>query len=107
MFSSTAYAIHLETDQHDATLRRLAALDEQAPLRTPALIGHIGGTPAAAVSIVDDRTVADPFIFTEPLRVVLRTRAKGIRTADEEPSVQRRIIARLRHVFRRPRRATA
>jgi hypothetical protein len=56
--------------------------------------------PAAALSLVDDRTVADPFVYTEPLRAVLRARATGILAADREPSLSRRMLARVGARFR-------
>jgi hypothetical protein len=100
MLPSNAYDIHIETDPDAPVLRRLAELDEDRPLATPALIGHVRGVPAAALSLVDERVVADPFVYTDPLRIVLRARATGILAADREPSLARRMLARLGVRFR-------
>jgi hypothetical protein len=95
MLPSNAHAIRVETDPDAPVLRRLAALDEAAPLQTPALVGHVAGVPGAALSLVDDRMVADPFVHTEAVRVVLRARAKGIHAAAREPSLRARMFERL------------
>jgi hypothetical protein len=95
MLSSNAHAIRIETDPDADVLRRLAALDEERPLQAPALIGHVAGVPAAALSLVDGRAVADPFIHTEVVRVALRARATGIHAAEREPSLRARMYDRL------------
>jgi hypothetical protein len=100
MFPANAHEIHIETDPHAPVLLRLAALDETRPLLTPALVGHVRGVPAAALSLVDDRTVADPFVYTDPLRAVLRTRATGIVAGGREPSLSQRMLDRLGARFR-------
>jgi hypothetical protein len=101
MFPSNAHAIRIETDPDAPVLRDLAALDEDRPLATPALIGHVGGRPAAALSLVDDRIVADPFVHTEAVRIVLRLRATGIRAVERRPSLRERLLAGLGARFRR------
>ncbi len=100
MLSSTAYDIRIETDAASPVLHRLAALDEDRPLAAPALVAHVDGTPAAALSLADDRIVADPFVPTGPLRGVLRARATGIRAAEREPSLSQRMLDRLGVRFR-------
>jgi hypothetical protein len=100
MLPSNAYAIHIETDPHAPVLLRLAELDEDRPLAAPALVGHVRGVPAAALSLVDERVVADPFVSTRILQVTLRARATGILAADREPSLARRMLARLGMRFR-------
>jgi hypothetical protein len=105
MLSSTAHAIRVETDPGAPVLRLLAALDEAAPLQVPALIGHVGGAPAAALSLVDGRMVADPFARTGPVRVALRARATGILAVAREPSLRERMLARLGASVRAPRMA--
>ena len=100
MLPSNAFEIRIETDSASPTLLRLAALDESRPIPAPALIGHGRGVPAAALSLVDDRVVADPFVYTDPLRVVLRARASGIHAAAREPSLSERMLARLGARFR-------
>ena len=100
MVPGNAFVIRLENDPQSEVLQELAALDSARPLAAPALIGQIDGKAAAALSLVDERSVADPFVYTAPLRIALRTRAKSIRGAEESPSVQQRVIARLRHIPR-------
>src|SRR5215213_7498904 len=53
MFPANAYVIRQATIDDHTTLERLAALDSQRPLRGPAVIGEIDGTPAAAISMAD------------------------------------------------------
>ena len=63
MFSATAYTIRLATEDDDAALRRLAEVDYQDPLVPgPVLLGEIDGKPQAALSLVDGRTIANPFV---------------------------------------------
>jgi hypothetical protein len=53
MLPANAYVIRQATVDDEGVLRRLAALDSRPPLVGPVLIGEIGGTPAAAVSLAD------------------------------------------------------
>lgn len=96
MFPGHSHDIRIENDPNAAELVRLAALDSAVPIATPALIAHIGGRPAAALSLVDDRVVADPFQRTEIVCSVLRLRARGIRAAERRPSVRERVLTELR-----------
>ena len=96
MFPGHSHDIHIEQDAHSPVLTRLAALDDAAPLATPALIAHIGSEPVAALSLVDGRSVADPFRYTEPIRTVLSFHARGIRAAERRPSLIERIRLYLR-----------
>jgi hypothetical protein len=105
MFSPTTYVIRPAAPLDIATLERLAALDSAKPIATPALIGYLGDRPAAALSLVDDRVVADPFQPTANLAAHLRVRAAGLRAAERTPSVSRRLRAGLR--IRRPAAASA
>jgi hypothetical protein len=54
-----SYTIRVATDEDAEALRRLAALDSKAPLEATVLVGEIAGTPAAAISLGDDRAIAD------------------------------------------------
>ena len=100
MVPGNTYVMRIENDPQSDVLQRLSQLDSARPLQTPALVGHIDDQPVAALSLVDDRAVADPFVATGPSRIALRTRAESIRAAEEMPSVQQRVIAQLRHVAR-------
>jgi hypothetical protein len=93
LFSSNAYVIRAATPDDEPVLRTLAALDSRPPLSRPALIGVIDAEPAAAISLVDGRIVADPFRATAQLAVHLRLRAKSVLGHDREPSLAARIRA--------------
>jgi hypothetical protein len=96
MYSGYAYDIRTEHDADSAVLVDLAALDSAARLKTPALVAYDDGAPVAAVSLVDERTVADPFRHTESIRSVLRVRAGAIHAHERTPSLIQRIVAQLR-----------
>jgi hypothetical protein len=87
------YAIRLATAEDDVALHHLAELDSKRPLDGPILVGAISGTPVAAISLKDDRTIADPFIPTDHLLATIRLRAKGIRAVERTPSLRERIRA--------------
>ena len=59
----------------DDTLRRLAQLDSAAPLRGDVVIGIVDGWAVAAISLADDRVVADPFVHTADVVAMLRAHA--------------------------------
>lgn len=96
MFPGNWYVIRAATDDDTADLLRLAQLDSATPLDGRVLIGELDGTPAAALSLADDRVVADPFRPTAQLRAYLRLRAQALRTYEETPLLRERIIAALR-----------
>jgi hypothetical protein len=74
MFGSSTYQFTLATHDDADALRRLADLDSRTPLAGRVLIGEIAGSPAAALSLDDDRVVADPFRRTDHLVACLRSR---------------------------------
>jgi hypothetical protein len=96
MYSATAYVIRRATDDDAAVLATIAALDSQGPITTDALIGELEGEPAAAISLVSGRVIADPFRPTAQLVAHLRARAGGIVAADKRPRLRDRIRAGLR-----------
>jgi hypothetical protein len=100
MFPSNAYVIRYALEADAAVVRRLAALDSQPPIPGPSLLGEIDGVPAAAVSLISGRAVADPFMWTERLVVLMKMRAHGIRAHDARPRLRDRIRAGIR--VRRP-----
>lgn len=57
-------------------LDRLAALDSSESLTGPVVTGRIGGELAAAVSLDDGRTIANPFVSTRDLVDALRRLAR-------------------------------
>ena len=65
---------------HDAdSLTGLAELDSSRPLRQPALVAEVAGELWAAVSLYDQRVVADPFRPSGAVVPVLVERARQVR----------------------------
>ena len=96
MFGSSTYDFRLATEDDADTLRRLAELDSRAPLAGRVLIGQIAGCPAAALSLADDRVIADPFRRTDHLVACLRSRAGAMRAYEATPSLSERMRTALR-----------
>lgn len=81
-------------------LQRLAQLDSALPLRDPVLVAETGGTPRAARSLADGRTIADPFSPTVALLALLEARAALLLHSDTQgggrrAALRRRLPARL------------
>lgn len=95
MFAANTYSIHLATEEDLVSLNGLAELGARGPLNGPALIGYIGGEPAAALSLDDRRIVTAPQRRTDHLVACLRVRADALRAYDENPSLPARILAAL------------
>jgi hypothetical protein len=93
MYPNNAYVIRQATEQDEHALHRLAGLDSQRRISGPALIGEIDGVPAAAVSLTDGRTVADPFQPTDVLRQLLRMRRGALLAYSRTPSLRERLRA--------------
>jgi len=93
MYSANAYVIRQATEVDEGALHRLAGLDSQRPISGPALIGEIDGVPAAAVSLSDGRTIADPFQPTDVLRQLLRMRHGALLAYSRTPSLPERLRA--------------
>jgi hypothetical protein len=74
MYPADAYTIRYATVGDVPALRRLVELNGPRLFCGPALIGEIGGTLAAAMSLVDGRVIADP---SKP--TTLLTRLLGMR----------------------------
>jgi hypothetical protein len=60
-------------------LERLAALDERPLPPAPLLIGEVGCLALAALSLADNRVVADPFVPTREVVALLKLRARQLR----------------------------
>jgi hypothetical protein len=96
MYAANSYVMRLATDADAQTLRRLAELDSQAPLEGGAiLIGELNGEPVAALSLADDRIIADPFRPTAHLVATMRVRATGLKAVQDMPSLRERLLAGL------------
>jgi len=87
------HIIRHATPGDDQALRDIAALDSQRLLAAPVLIGEVDGRPAAAISLVDGRVIADPFIHTATLTQVLPIRARAIDAHRRTPSLVGRLRA--------------
>lgn len=74
--------------------RTLAALDSALPLRGEVLLAFSGLRAVAAISMLDGRVVADPFVPTLEAVELLREHADGVRAGRG----LRRRDARLRHL---------
>jgi hypothetical protein len=95
MLSPYIYGIRAATAADADALARLAQLDSQPPLTGPVLLGDLGGSPAAAISLADGRVVADPFRATAQVVVQLRIQAAAARALERTPSLRERMIAGL------------
>jgi hypothetical protein len=91
MYSANAYAIRRSHEADTDILRQLGEVDSQRPVEGPALIGYIGGRPAAAVSLTDGRVTADPFENTVHLTQILRMRFEASQAYARTPSVRQRV----------------
>ena len=93
MFAPNAYRIRFATAEDADTLRRLAERGPQRPLRGRVLIGQLDGTPAAALSLLDGRVIADSSPRTDQVVATLRMRAGAIRAYEATPSLRDRLRA--------------
>jgi hypothetical protein len=62
-------------------LDQLAELDSTRPLRRPALVAEVGGELWAAVSVAEQRVIADPFRPSGELGYLLSQRARQLAEA--------------------------
>ena len=79
-----------------AALEQLAALDSSRPLRSPVLVGEVGGELWAAVSMKDYEVVSDPFRPSGELAFVLVERARQIERAERRKQRRHRRLTRVR-----------
>ena len=96
MFAANTYVIRKATPADADVLVRIARLDTQRPIEGDALVGEIGGVPAAAVALADGRVVADPFVRTANLVALLRVRYRALVAAKRTPAVSERLRAGVR-----------
>lgn len=59
-------------------LLRLAQLDSAEPLADPILVAEVSGRLTAALSLAEDRVIADPFVHTAGTVELLRARARQL-----------------------------
>jgi hypothetical protein len=91
MYPTNAYNVRPATEADKAALRELAELDGQRSLAGPALVGEIDGRPAAAISLIDGRVIADPFRPTDVLTQILHMRYGAMRARARTPSLPKRL----------------
>jgi hypothetical protein len=77
-------------------VRRLAALDDAPMLADPIMIALEDGEPVAALSLADQRVVANPFRLTQDSVALLRLRAQHLVAPASSPRRARRSVAHLR-----------
>lgn len=100
MYASNSYIIRLATDADAEALGRLAALDGQPPLEGSVLVGELHGDIVAALSLSDERSIADPFRPSAHLQATMRVRARGLAAVEHMPSLRDRLIAGLPTQYR-------
>ena len=76
-------AIRAATPADGRVLIRLATLDSAPTPSGPVLIAEADGEPKAALSLRDDRVVADPFSRTAELVALLRLHAQALAAREE------------------------
>ena len=96
MYPANAYVIRQATEADATTLRQLAELDSQKPFAGPALIAESEGTAIAAISLFDERVVADPFERTAVVTQLLHMRLHALRAHSGSPSLPERLRAAFR-----------
>ena len=95
MYAANSHVIRYATAADAMELRRMAAASGRAPLNRPVLIGEIAGRPAAAVSLIDMRTIDDGWNATGRLTSLLLMRARATVAHRSMPSLRERLIAYL------------
>jgi hypothetical protein len=93
MLNANAFTIRAAQKSDEPTLAWLAALSSRPTITRPALIGDIDGIPAAAISLIDGRVVADPFRPTSALRAELRLHRSGWRAQSGRDAARKRVRA--------------
>jgi hypothetical protein len=75
---SSSVELRLARPDEDRAVRRLAALDDAPELDGPAMLALVDGKAVAAMSLVDLRVVANPFVRTQHAIALLRLRANHL-----------------------------
>jgi hypothetical protein len=73
-------------------LRRLAVLDDHAPITGEALVAEVGGELWAAAAVEDAAVIADPFRPSGELALLLAERAGAMRRARQRATRGRRLL---------------
>jgi hypothetical protein len=96
MYSANSPVIRQATEADSAILTKLAQMDGQRAFAGPALIAEIAGVPVAAISLFDERVVADPFQQTTVAAQLLRMRLAALRAYSSAPALPERLRAAMR-----------
>jgi len=91
MYPANVHVIRLATEDDAFTLERIAQFDSQRSLGGNVLIGEVDGQAAAAISLNDNRVIADPFQRTGHITQLLRMRAASLVALAETPSLRDRM----------------
>ena len=93
---SIAPTVALRVAQRDEgqIVRRLAALDDAPVLEGPVLLALLDGEAVAAISLLDRRVIANPFVPTRDLVELLRMRADHIHGPGASPRRSRPALRR-------------
>jgi hypothetical protein len=83
--TTTALTVRPATEADAIALRTLATLDEDAPLTGRALLVEQDGRPVAALSLEENRAVADPFVASAGAVALLRLRAGQLARGPSRP----------------------
>jgi hypothetical protein len=73
-----AILLHFARPDDSGLVRRLAALDDAAPLEGEILMAFVEGEAVAALSLADGRVVANPFVWTADAVSLLRLRQEHL-----------------------------
>ncbi|HUR85529.1 MAG TPA: hypothetical protein VMY78_09300 [Solirubrobacteraceae bacterium] len=79
-----------------APLHDLAEIDSAAPLTGAVLVAVVDGRPWAAMSLADDRVIADPFRPSAGAVELLRLRVAQLRAAEGRSRLPLRVARRAR-----------
>jgi hypothetical protein len=91
MVDPSSYSVRRADASDEPTLAWLSALAGAPRLERPALIGHLDGRPAAAISLLDGRVVADPFQPSAALAARLPLHRSGWRGGAQPAAVAARV----------------
>ena len=78
---NSTVALRMADRDEAGVVRRLAALDSSQPLEEPVLLALVDGEAVAAVSLSDERVVANPFRPTADAVALLGLRISQMRRA--------------------------
>ena len=91
MFPANSHIIRPATADDAIALRRLAAASHVHPLAGRILVAEHDRVVIAALSLDEDRTIADPHFAPSYVATLLRLRAEGIEAYEREPRLSERI----------------